>query len=88
MSGWKNLGTVARVIDAFGGTAACARYTQSGMAAVSNWKRRGQIPAKWRLPMQEYLRERGYRFDPALWGENKQLQLKPKRLKRKQKSAS
>src|SRR5580765_7148645 len=77
-----NLKTVARVIDALGGgTEFRKRYRLDTRQRVSNWKRSGQIPARFRDAMKEDLEELGYEAPRALWGQyehRKRPKKKPK----------
>lgn len=63
----KVLRTVADVIAAYRGTAACARHWDVGMAAVSNWRTEG-IPPGYHLRIVRELEARGLIVDERALG--------------------
>lgn len=59
------LNSVEKVISELGGTCAAARVAGISARAVSNWKARDRIPAKFSLIVSEAL---GRRVDPRVFG--------------------
>lgn len=62
------LETVDAVIDALGGTAAVARLVGRPAQAVSNWRKRGSMPAETFLVFDDALRARDLEAPSSLWG--------------------
>ena len=68
-----NLTSVEAVVNAFGGTKACADWAGIGPSAVSNWIGCGVIPAGWHFRMHVELQNRGLNLDPKLFGSPAQV---------------
>lgn len=63
----RELKTASEIIDALGGTAEVARLTKRGMAAVSNWRASGRLPAEFFLIMTQQLTEKFCSAPSSLW---------------------
>jgi hypothetical protein len=59
----KRLGSIGTVVRTLGGTNEVARSLGISSSHVSNWRKRGKIPAKYYLVIRELLAEQG--FEPA-----------------------
>jgi hypothetical protein len=59
----KRLGSIGTVVRTLGGTNEVARSLGISSSHVSNWRKRGRIPAKYYLVIRELLAEQG--FEPA-----------------------
>lgn len=66
----KELTSVDDIIDTLGGTFAVARIAALGITpqGVSNWRKRGRLPAEKYLVMTAELRRRGYTAPAAIFG--------------------
>jgi DNA-binding transcriptional regulator YdaS (Cro superfamily) len=62
------INTVADLIEALGGTTATAKLCGVKPPAVSNWKKIGQLPARFFLPVMELCQSRGIEVNRELFG--------------------
>lgn len=60
--------TVDALIDALGGNAAVAALTGRRSSAVSNWRKRGRVPAELSRVLESALGEKGRQVAPSLFG--------------------
>lgn len=60
--------TIDAVVETLGGPATTASIAGVGVSAVSNWKKRGAIPADKFLIIDGALGKLNTRADPALFG--------------------
>ena len=62
------ISTVDGMIEALGGNTAVAALTGRGSSAVSNWRKRGRVPAELSRVVERALAERGEQVAPSLFG--------------------
>lgn len=60
--------TVDALIEALGGNARVATLTGRRSSAISNWRKRGRVPAELSRVIERALGEKGQQAAPALFG--------------------
>lgn len=66
--GMKTENLASSLIDALGGTAAVAALTGGSLSKVSNWRKRGTIPARWYIRLSAEAKQRGVCVEPIAFG--------------------
>lgn len=63
-----HIGTIAELVDFFGGDTAVAAMLGISQSAVAHWKLRNQIAAGWHLRLLAEISRRGATVDPEVFG--------------------
>jgi len=63
-----HIGTIAELVEFFGGDTALAAMLDISQSAVAHWKLRKQIAAGWHLRLLAEISRRGATVDPEVFG--------------------